>query len=264
MEDLQTLSLERNNGVAVVCLNRPPVNAVNHAMQLEIVACFDELSNDRTIGAVVLGATGTRAFCAGIDLRETAGGQPVAADAPVRAALDRGWEWREAQRAIHHCAVPVVAAVEGPAIGAGFGLVGVCDVIIASVAATFGLTEINVGLLGGAAKAIRMLGPFKARMMLFSGNMLPAEELYRLGAVEELVAPGRAMARAQELAEGFARKSPLALRLAKESILRIEGGQMERDYRTEQDYTTRLRTLNDSSEAMSAYLEKRDPVWTWT
>lgn len=260
---METLTIERHNGVATVRLNRPPVNAVNRTMQLKIRECFEQLSDDRTIGAAILAAAGGRAFCGGIDLNETAAGR-APEDTPVRQVLDRGWEWREAQHAIHHCAVPVIAAVEGAAIGAGFGLVGVCDLIIASETASFGLTEINVGLLGGASKAMRMLGPFKARMMLYSGRMQPASELYRLGAVEELVPAGEAVLRAQALAEELALKSPLALRLAKESVLRIEADEMERQYRTEQDYTARLRTFNDSTEAMRAYLDKRDPSWSWS
>lgn len=262
-----TLTVDRSGGVATVTLARPPVNAVNRTMQLELTETFDSLSQDRDIGAVVLAAAGTRAFSAGIDLHDTAehgpGGSP-ATDKRVQAVTDPGWEWRRAQHAIHHCPVPVIAAVEGAAIGAGFGLVGVCDVIIASESARFALTEIDVGLLGGSSKAIRMVGPYKARMMMFGGEFVPASELHRLGAVEELVAPGSALARAREIGAGFARKSPLALRLAKESILRIEGDAMERQYRTEQDYTNRMRGFDDAGEALSAYLEKREPDWTWS
>lgn len=260
---LQTLTLDVTNGVALVTLDRPPVNAVNRQMQLEITACFRSLSQRRDVAAVVLAAAGNRAFSGGIDLKETAAA-PDADGWPIRATLDSGWEWRQAQEAIRHCAVPVIAAVDGPAIGAGFGLVGVCDMIIASNRASFGLTEINVGLLGGASKAMRMMGPFKARAMLFLGEMQPASELYRLGAVEEVVADGTALARALEIAAKLATKSPLALRLAKESVLRIEGPEMEDRYRTEQDYTNRLRGFNDSREAMAAFLEKRKPEWTWS
>ena len=260
---LETLTVERANGVAVVTLSRPPVNAVNRKMQLEIVATFDALSQDRSINSVVLAAAGEKAFCAGIDLRETAAKRAVSDDAPIEATLDAGWEWRRAQAAIRHCSVPVIAAVEGPAIGAGFGLVGVCDLIIASESASFALTEINVGLLGGASKAIRMLGPFKARMMMFTGTFQSAADFHRLGAVEEVVEPGRALARAREIGELMASKSPLALRLAKESILRLEGEELEANYRTEQDYTTRLRGFDDSAEAMQAFIEKREPVWAW-
>jgi enoyl-CoA hydratase len=181
----------------------------------------------------------------------------------LRSLLDYGVEWRDAQHAVRHCSVPVIAAVEGPVIGAGFGLVGVCDIIIASEAATFGLTEINIGLLGGASKALRMLGPFKTRSMFFTGRMLSAAELYRFGAVEEVVEVGEAEAHARVLAQEFAGKSPIAMRLAKESLLRIEGHELEDRYRTEQDYVTRIRTFSDSAEAMQAFIDRRPPVWTW-
>src|SRR5690606_18114603 len=181
-----------------------------------------EISQDRTVGAAILTAAGERAFCGGIDLKETAtGGTGVDdTDADLRALLDSNWEWRQTQYSIRECLVPVIAAVERASIGAGFGLIGVCDLVIAGDAATFGLTEINVGLLGGASKALRLLGPSKARRMLFLGEMVPAQELYRLGGIEEVVPAGTAEQRAQELAAKLATKSPIALRLAKESVLR--------------------------------------------
>jgi enoyl-CoA hydratase len=248
-------------GVATVRLNRPPVNAINRKMHLELREVFDRISVDKSVGAVILAAAGGKAFCAGIDLKELSSGQDSAGG--IRTTLDMGVEWREALHAIRHCAVPVIAAVEGLAIGSGFSLVGMCDLIVASEKATFGLTEINVGLLGGASKAMRMLGPFKTRAMYFGGKMLDAAELYRLGAVEEVVPPGQAESRANVYAEEFAAKSPIALRLAKESLLRLEGDQVEEQYRLEQDYVTRIRTFDDSREAIDAFVEKRAPSWSW-
>ena len=259
---VETLALRRDGAVAVVRLDRPPVNAVSRQMMSELRACFAELSEDRSINTVVLSAAGQKAFCAGIDLAEVSGGSQQ--QRSVADTLDSGRYWRETQQSIRYCAVPVIAAVEKAAIGAGFGLVGVCDLIVASETATFSLTEINVGLLGGAAKALRMLGPFKARMMLFSGEPMTAGELYRLGAVEALVEPGEAEAAAVSLAQRLASKSPIALRLAKESVLRIEGSGLDDAYRTEQDYTQRMRTFHDSAEARAAFREKRPPSWTWS
>lgn len=262
--DTSTIRVDvEDGGVAVVTLDRPPVNAVTRRMMLELTEAFVALGERRDVGAVVLTGSGEKAFCAGIDLGETSAG-PDVNDAPIRATLDPGWEWRRTQEAVHHCAVPVVAAVEGAAIGAGFGLAGVCDVIIASESARFALTEINVGLLGGSSKAIRMLGPYKARMMMFGGQFVPASQFHQLGAVEEITPAGRALERAKEIAALFASKSPLALRLAKESILRIEEDELARQYRTEQDYTARMRGFEDSREAMEAYREKRDPTWSWS
>jgi enoyl-CoA hydratase len=248
--------------VAIVRLDRPPVNAVNREMMVEITQTFTELSENKGVHAVVLSAAGTKAFCAGIDMRDLSGDRTD--QRTVADTLDGGRFWRDTQHAVRHCPVPVIAAVDGPAIGAGFGLVGVCDVIVASQRATFALTEINVGLLGGASKALRMVGPFKARMMFFSGDPSTADELYRLGAIESVVPDGEAEQVAVEIAQRFATKSPIALRLAKESILRIEGSVLEDSYRTEQDYTQRLRTYNDSKEAIAAFREHRPPQWSWS
>jgi enoyl-CoA hydratase len=259
--ETDTLEVEVADGVAVVRLNRPPVNAVNKVMMHELRRSFDALSQDRSVGAVVLAGRGDRAFCGGIELKETSS---VDDEDDVRALLDPFWEWRQAQYAIHRCLVPVVAAVERPAIGAGFGLVGSCDMVVAGDSATFGLTEINVGVLGGASKALRLLGPSKARRMLFLGELLPAQELYRLGGIEEVVATGEAETRAVELARQMATKSPIALRLAKESILRVEADQMMQSYQIENDYSTRLRTFADAQEAITAFVEKRPPSWTWS
>jgi enoyl-CoA hydratase len=259
---METISIRHEGAVAVVRLDRPPVNAVTRQMMGELQDCFRILGDDRTINAVVLSAEGTRAFCAGIDLKEPSAGR--SREGQVADVLDSGRYWRETQHLIRHCPVPVIAAVDGPAIGAGFGLVGICDLIVASRRATFVLNEINVGLLGGASKALRLVGPFKARMMLFSGQVLDADDLYRFGSVERVVDAGDAEASAIDLASVFEKLSPIALRLAKESILRIEGLPLEDAYRTEQDYTNRLRGYADSAEAMSAFREKRDPEWTWS
>jgi enoyl-CoA hydratase len=263
IDDFETLQFERVGAVAIVRLARPPVNAVNRQMIAELRRCFDALAEDRDVGAVVLSAQGDRAFSAGIDLKElSAERDPSALE--VREVLDGGVVWRDTQHAVRHCPVPVIAAVEGPAIGAGFGLVGVVDIIIASPRASFGLTEINVGLLGGSSKALRMIGPYKARMMFFMGDLVSAEEFYRLGAIEEIVGIGEAEARAVAIGHRFSEKSPIALRLAKESILRIEDLPVEDAYRLEQDYTTRLRGYRDAGEAMRAQLEKRPANWTWS
>jgi enoyl-CoA hydratase len=265
---MNTINVNCDNGITVVHLARPPVNAVNREMMRELRSTFEEIGEDRSTAAVVLAAEGDRAFCAGIDLHERStdrvsggGGEH---ELSVADLLDSGRAWRDTQHAVRHCPVPVVVAVDGSAIGAGFGLVGCCDIIFASPRAQFGLTEINVGLLGGSSKAMRMVGPFKARTMFFTGDLVPASEFYRLGVIEEVVEDRPVEERAIEFVRKFIDKSPIALRLAKESILRIEGMPMEDAYRLEQDYTQRLRSYNDSAEAMRAFAEKRPPSWTWS
>lgn len=260
---METLKVDKHDdGVVVVRLARPPVNAVNKKMIAELTETFNGLSADKMTRAIVLSAEGEKAFCGGIDLAERKAEREGKGEPAAGIVTDPGLAWRNAQRSIRHCAVPVIVAVDGPAIGAGFGLVEASDIIIASEKARLGLTEINVGLLGGSSKARRMVGPYKARYMFFSGELIPAEEFYRRGVVEKLTAPGEAESTAIEMAEMFAAKSPIAMRMAKESVLRIESMPVEDAYRTEQDYTERLKGYNDSKEAMSAFLEKRKPEWT--
>jgi enoyl-CoA hydratase/carnithine racemase len=264
---MEKITVVRQDGIVTVRLANPPLNMLTRPMMRELQATFVGFAADRDVRAVVLAAEGDRAFCAGLDLNrrlDGSDGEGVDREPSPQELLDHGRLWRETQWAVRHCPVPVIAAVEGAAVGGGFGLVGVCDIIFASERARFGLTEINVGLLGGASKALRMLGPFKARTLFFTGELLPASELYRLGAVEEVTPPGQAEARALTFAQTLAQKSPIAMRLSKESIVRIENMGLEEAYRTEQDYTVRLSTFNDAREAMAAWVEKREPHWTWT
>ena len=191
---METLELVKVDAVAVVRLNRPPVNAVNGAMMRELRSCFDSLSQDREVAAVVLSATGERAFCGGIDLKEL--------NAPVGPPQDLRGTPRPALGVapdpVRHPRVPGPGDRRGGAHHhwRGVRTIGCCDLVIAGDQATFGLTEINVGLLGGASKALRLLGPSKARRMLFLGEMISAQELYRLGAIEEVVPAGQAEPRA--------------------------------------------------------------------
>jgi enoyl-CoA hydratase len=256
---------EQQGQIGIVRIANPPLNLLTRQMMRELHDRFEALQEDTSINVVVLAATGDRAFCAGLDLNERLS-EVSGQGAPQTASevLDPGQLWRETQGLVRHLPVPVVAAVDGIAVGGGFGLVGMCDIIIASERAAFRLNEINVGVLGGASKALRMLGPYKTRTMFFTGDAIPATEFYRLGAVEEVTPPGQAEARAMELAARLAAKSPIALRLAKESLVRIEYMDVESAYRVEQDYTRQLANFNDAREAMRSFVEKREPNWTWT
>ena len=140
---------------------------------------------------------------------------------------------------------------------------GCCDIIVAAEHAPFGALEINVGLLGASAQLSLMVGRHKAREMYFLGEKVDAEELHRLGAIREVVPVEKLYATAHEVAVQLAAKSPIALRLAKEAMNRVEFLPLKEAYRTEQDYTNRLLSFSDSAEARAAYLEKRKPDWQW-
>jgi enoyl-CoA hydratase len=170
---------------------------------------------------------------------------------------------RDAMWAITDCAVPVIGAINGPALGAGLAFAACCDILIASDNARFGTTEINVGLLGASAHLSLLVGRHKAREMFFTGEQVPAAELYRLGAVRHVVPLDDLHSAARDLALALAAKSPIALRLAKESMNRVEFLPLKDAYRTEQDYTARLLGFEDAVEARQAFMEKREPAWKW-
>jgi enoyl-CoA hydratase len=125
------------------------------------------------------------------------------------------------------------------------------------------LTEINVGVLGGVRHAQRLCGPFLAKRMFLTGQFVSADEIHRRGGIEAVVAPDRLMDTAMELASTIAAKSPIAVRLAKESANRVESMSLYDGYRTEQDYTQRIKRHADSDEARLAFVEKRQPEFRW-
>ena len=255
-----TVRAEVNDHIAVVTLDRPPVNAVDHATLGELADAFTGLSADRDVRVAIFTAAGDRAFMAGLDLRATA---PDADDARTRFVTDPGLFAREPMWAITDCAVPVIGAINGPALGAGLAFAACCDILLAADTATFGCTEINVGLLGASAHLSRLVGRHKAREMFFTGETVPAEELHRLGVVRAVVPRAELMPTALELAATLAAKSPIAMRLAKEAMNRVEDLPLADGYRTEQDYTARLQRFEDAREARHAFLERRDPEWKW-
>jgi enoyl-CoA hydratase len=247
--------------IATVTIDRPPVNAVATSTMAEIATVFSSFDDDRDVRAVVFTGAGTRAFVGGADLRAL--GEDDPATWPPSRTADRGVVARDALRAVHHCAVPVVAAVNGPAIGAGLALAAVCDVIVAAEGATFAATEINVGLLGASAHLSLLVGRHKARELYLTGEAITVEELHRLGAVRSVVPHAELATAAREVAAVLAAKSPIAMRLAKQAMNRVEFLPLEEAYRIEQDYTGKLLGFEDSAEARAAFLEKRPPEWRW-
>ena len=254
------VSVEVADHVAIVTLDRPPVNAVDRAAHLAITRAFDSLNDNQEVRVAIFTAAGDRAFCAGADLR-TVNQRPD--DLPPTAVTDPARYARDAFWSITDCAVPVIGAINGPALGAGLAYAACCDILIASSNATFGTTEINVGLLGASAHLSLLVVRHKARELFFTGETITADELYRLGALRAVVARDALMNAAMELAHTLAEKSPIALRLAKEAMNRVEGLPLKEAYRTEQDYTARLVRFDDAKEANAAFLEKRKPDWKW-
>ncbi|MGI8662866.1 MAG: enoyl-CoA hydratase-related protein [Acidimicrobiales bacterium] len=258
------LRVEVREHVATVTLDRPPVNAIDRSTMAEIAVTFRGLADDRDVRVAIFTGAGDRAFMAGVDLRSV--GVDVddsGVELPPSLVTDPARLARDAMWAVVDCAVPVIGAINGPALGAGLAFAACCDILVASDNARFGTTEINVGLLGASAHLSSLVGRHKAREMFFTGEQVTAEELRRLGAVRAVVPRPELDAIARELALSLAAKSPIALRLAKESMNRVEGLALKDAYRIEQDYTARLLRYDDSAEARNAFLEGREPEWRW-
>ncbi|MCX5314981.1 crotonase/enoyl-CoA hydratase family protein [Streptomyces sp. NBC_00154] len=244
---------ERRGGVLTITLNRPAQkNAVDHEVAVRLAAALDLLDADPELSVGVLtGAGGV--FSAGMDLKAFAKGE-----LPVLPGRGFGGLTGTAVRK------PLIAAVEGWALGGGFEMVLACDLIVAAEDARFGLPEVTRGLVaaaGGLVRLPRRLPYHVAARVLLTGEPLTAAEGKEYGLVNELTSPGAALDVAHELAGRVARNAPLALAAVKE-VLRETQGLNESDAFTRQDeLTSGLFSSEDAQEGARAFAEKRAPVW---
>jgi enoyl-CoA hydratase len=256
---METVHLVVANHIATLTMDNPPVNVGSPELLRELSSVLRSFAENREVHVAILTGAG-RAFMAGADLKA----KPVPRDEMnANDLLDRGRAMRELFWSIYDCAVPVIGAVNGPAVGAGLAMAAVCDVLVASENATFQAAEINVGLLGASAQLSLLVGRHKARELFFTGRPITAPELHALGAVSRVVPQESLMEAAGELAAELAAKSPIALRLAKEAMNRVEFLALKEAYRLEQDYTVRLLGFEDAAEARTAWQERRAPDWKW-
>jgi enoyl-CoA hydratase len=253
--NLENIKLDVRDHVATITLARPPVNATSRALRGELTATFDAMNDRDDVRAVILTAEG-KVFCAGADIKERTlmTGEPGEYGALNRIV-------REMFYSILECNKPVIAAVNGGALGAGMALVLCCDIILASEDAYFAMPEVDVGLAGGVKFLERHLGPSKTRRMLLTGQRVPAREFHRLGVIEECVPADALMPAADALAAEIAGKSPLAVRMLKESFMMVENLGLRDGYRLEQNMTVTLSRSEDAREARQAFVEKRKPVF---
>lgn len=252
---LEVIMCEVESYVALVTMNNPPVNAQNQQFHEDMMLVFDTLSDREDTRAIVLTGAG-KVFSAGADIKGRAGKERGPGE-----AWQHNRRARECFHSIMECRKPVIAAINGAALGAGLAVAASCDILIASETAVLGLPEIDVGLLGGGRHSMRLFGHSRTRRMMFTGYRVPADELYRLGIVEACVAPEALMDTAMALAKEIAAKSPVAIGLAKHALNTIEEMSLRDGYRFEQNMTTELSKYEDSKEAMLAFVEKRAPVF---
>jgi enoyl-CoA hydratase len=241
--------------IAVVTINRPPVNAQNRRFREEIMAIFDMLSDRADVRAVILTGAG-KTFSAGADMKERPGlaEQPGAYPGHNRIV-------RESFNAVMECEKPVIAAINGAAIGAGCVLALCCDILVAADEAYLSMTEVNVGLAGGVRHVRRFFRESDARLLIYTARRIVGPELLQMGVVSASVPAGELMATARGIAREIAEKSPSAVRAAKRSFTVTEDMPLHGGYRFEQSQTVALASSDDTKEAQRAFAEKRKPVF---
>ncbi len=254
--DYNTILVTTNEkGFATVQLNRPQVlNALNREVMDELVSALESLDQDDSIKCIII--TGNeKAFAAGADIKEMA--DATAVEMLVRDQLSKWDRIRKIKK-------PLIAAVSGFALGGGCELTMLCDIIIASETATFGQPEINIGVMpgaGGTQRLTRAVGKYRAMEMVLTGKFIKAEEAKQAGLVNKIVPVEMLFNEAEEMAVLIASKPPIALKMAKESILKAFDTTIETGLEFERKNFYLLFSTEDQQEGMHAFVEKRKPQW---
>ncbi len=253
----ETLLIEKDEAVAIVKLNRPPVNSLNVKAYTELYSAFDELEKDDSVRAIVLTAAGEKAFAAGLDVKEVAG--KSVPDYYAFGKISRGCADK-----ISGIGKPTIAAVFGFVFGGGCELALCCDLRIASPDANIGCPEINLGIIpgcGATQKLPRLIGTAKAKELLFMGETVSGDEAYRIGLVNKVV-PKEAL---QDEARAWAKKLASKPRVAFMALKSAIDNGMNMDLPTaisfENECFITSYLSEDGREGFQAFIEKRKPVF---
>jgi enoyl-CoA hydratase len=254
----QTLAWKRDGAVATVTLHRPDaLNALNAAMFDDLERAFSELANDSAVRVVLLTGDGDRSFCAGADIRGL-----VDTDSVSGSAISQRGQHVFAR--IERCGKPVIACINGAALGGGCELALACTLRLASDQAKLGLPEVKLGLIpgyGGTQRLTRLIGRGAALRMMLSGQIVDAAEALLLRLVEEVVSATDLMQRGRALAETISKMAPLAVGGVLEAVELGQCSSFEEGLHVEAEIFGRLCGTADKHEGLTAFLEKRAPNW---
>ena len=249
----ENILVEKEGAVGIVTLNRPQqLNALASFVVKELTAALESLDQDPEIRAIIL-TGGEKVFAAGADIKEMADAGPF--DERLRTRL----AYRDR---INKITKPVIAAVSGYALGGGCELAMSCDIIIASESARFGQPELNLGVIpgtGGTQRLTRTVGKYRAMEMVLTGEQIGAVEAERRGLVNKVVPVELLLDEAKAVAKKVAAKSPLAVKLAKEAILKAFNTPLDEGLEFERKSFYLLFASEDQKEGMKAFMEKRKP-----
>ena len=207
------LEVSIDDWTAIVTFNRPPVNALDASVMQEFIRTFGELASRDDVRVAIL-TGGDKAFCAGVDMRLFENASPQPGDRAVLLSIHRAFF-----SSVREFAKPLIAAVNGPAVGAGFALAGNCDIMLAADDAFFSMPEVVVGQPSGAAFVTRMFSQSKGRRLFFTGEKISAREMMQLGLLEACVAREQLLCEATKIARAIAKNDPAVVRAAKQTCL---------------------------------------------
>ena len=263
--DFKEILFEKKDRIATVTLNRPEIRNAISSLEIieEIEAVCHIINNDLSINVLIITAKDP-AFSAGGNVKDMAAKKNMFGGTPAQLMENYRKNIQRIPLAVHHVAVPTIAAVNGPAIGAGCDLALMCDMRIASEKAKFGETFLSVGLIpgdGGAYFLPRAVGMARACEMTFTGEVIDAQKASDIGLVNAMVAHGRLMDAAYGLAERIASKPPEALRMAKRLLYAGQESTLSQLLDQSAAYQALCHHTEDHMEALFAMFEKRKPVF---
>lgn len=255
--DFKNLILKKEGNVGILSINRPDaLNALNSQLLDELDKAVEMISLDDEIYVLILTGEG-RAFVAGADISE----MKDLNSNEARLFAEKGMS---VFRKIELMEKPVIAAVNGFALGGGCELAMCCDIRLASEKAKFGQPEVGLGITPGFAGTIRLpklVGIAKAKELIFTCDMIDGKEAYRIGLANKVVAPEELMAEAMEMAKKIASKGQIAVRYAKTAINKGAGTNMDTGMTIEKDLFALCFSTEDQKEAMNAFIDKRKPAF---
>ena len=254
MSDMEFIKLRIDEGIAVITLDNPPVNVLSPKVLEELGKAVDQIAKDVAARGVVITATGTNAFCAGADVKAFVSMGPEKVPEMIKLGHSTFNRIEQLDR-------PVVAAINGLALGGGCELTLACDIRVSSDRARFSQPEVTLGLIpgwGGTQRLSRLIGPAKAKEMIYTGQMITAQEAFRVGLVNRVVPDGEELRASMDILRVIiAKASPLAVKIAKRTINQGMQKSLSEGLDIEIKAIQEIASSEDLKEGIQAFIQKR-------
>lgn len=256
---MEFIKFNKAENIAILTIAKPQaLNALSSDVLKEINSCLDQIEKDTAIRCLIVTGEGEKAFVAGADIKEI---QSLSKET----AFEFAGLGQKVFMRLEALSIPVIAAVNGFALGGGLELAMACDFIIAARTARFGLPEVTLGLMpgfGGSVRLARRVGPAMAKQLTFTGDMINADEALRIGLANKICEPAELLSEVNKIATTICQRAPLGVAGVKHTIESTYGVETVEAMRIEQTAFGKLFTSKDCKEGTTAFIEKRKPNFT--